>query len=228
MPYFEIKEDEFKLPPAYFADIDGLVAVGGSMSTQNLLAAYNAGIYYWHHPLKRIQWWSPDPRTVLYPKSFEIEQLPPQAPVHKHELQFNKNFEGVLRLCQEHNNLKDGMSPQWLSERMFRIFMELHGMGYAQSVEAWEGDALKGGIFGLAIGNIFFGEYLVAANPDMAHELIRALLKRLREKKFQLVDMQKPTVFVPGIEYEEMARINYVNLCKENERNFARQEINTL
>ena len=62
----------------------------------------------------------------------------------------------------------------------------------------------------------------------MAHELIRTLIKRLREKKFQLVDMQKPTVFVPGIEYEEMARINYVNLCKENERNFARQEINTL
>jgi len=228
LPYFEIKEDEFNLPPAYFADIDGLLAVGGSISTENLLAAYNAGIYYWHHPLKRIQWWSPDPRTVLYPEIFEIEQTAPQAPSQKHEIRFNEQFEGLLRLCQERYNLKDQMGPKWLSERMFRIFMELHRIGYAQSVESWEGTILKGGIFGLAIGKIFFGEYLVAENQEMAHELIRTLIKRLREKKFQLLDMQKPTVFVPGIEYEEMARINYINLCKENERNFVRLEINTL
>lgn len=214
--------DEFKLPPAYFADIDGLLAVGGSISLENLLIAYSAGVYYWHHPLKRIQWWSPDPRIVIYPTNFQSEDT---AQDKNFELRFNSGFEDVLRLCQAQYNLKDQMSPHWLSERMFRIFTELHQLGYAHSVEAWEGGRLQGGIFGVAIGKLFFGEYQVAADPDIAKAMLYALISKLREKGYTLLDMQKPSVFVEGIEYEEMARINYINHCKENELAFGGKQL---
>jgi len=221
LPYFELKEDEFKLPPAYFADIDGLLAVGGAMSTENILMAYHAGAYYWHHPLKRIQWWSPDPRIVLYPATFDPGPTGITDGCQKLDIRFNEGFEAVLRLCQTHYNQQDSMSPHWLSERMFRIFMELHRLGYAHSIEVWKDEQVQGGLFGVAIGELFFGEYLVAEDTAMAQSLAVQLIQRLREKGFKLLDMQKPTVFVPGLEYEEMARITYLNHCKENELAFA-------
>lgn len=221
MPYFELKEDEFKLPPGYFAEIDGLLAVGGTMSTENILKGYNAGVYYWHHPLKRIQWWSPDPRTVLYPATFNPEESGISEDSQHMDLRFNGNFEAFLRLCQTTYNQKEHMGPQWMSERMFRIFMELHRLGYAHSIEIWNNDQLLGGLFGVAIGKLFFGEYMVATSTAMSQSLLLGLLQRLKEKEFYLLDMQKPTVFVPGIEYEEMARINFINHCKENEFAFS-------
>lgn len=215
MPYFELTPDEFRLPPPYFADLDGLLAVGGKLSPENLLKAYRTGVYYWHHPMKRVQWWSPDPRIVLFPGSSE-----PHPSAFKHtnnvtEIQFNRDFEALLRFCQRQYNDKEHMTPFWLSERMYRIFSELHKMGYAHSVEAWRGDEMQGGIFGIALGNLFFGEYQASSDPAVATCLLEALLDRLREKGFILLDMQKPSVFIQGVEYDEMARVNFVNLCKE-------------
>ena len=99
--------------------------------------------------------------------------------------------------------------------------MELHEMGYANSVEAWEDETLLGGIFGVAIGDLFFGEYQAACDQETSQLLLKALLNRLREKGFALLDMQKPSVFVKGVEYEEMARINFVNHCRQIEFNWS-------
>lgn len=215
MPYFELTTDEFKLPPAYFADLEGLLAVGGTLTSENMLRAYREGVYYWHHPLKRVQWWSPDPRIVLYPGEHKHMSSGNNTEQGSLSIRFNHDFERLLRLSQERYNLKEEMSPYWLSERMFRIFMELHEMGYANSVEAWENETMQGGIFGVAIGDLFFGEYQVARDEGMSLLLLNALLNRLREKEFTLLDMQKPSVFVNGMEYEEMARINFVNHCRQ-------------
>jgi len=216
LPYFELQKDEFKLPPAYFADIDGLLAVGGKISAENLLKAYGEGAYYWHHPLKRIQWWSPDPRIVLFPESYPWDEQAYKQLSGKYELSVNLNFENLLRLCQEYYNRETQMGPQWLSERMFRIFMELHRQGYIQSIEVWDQGELAGGIFGATIEKLFFGEYLVGTSDAVMNFAVNSLIKKLCEKGYKLMDMQKETVFFQGIPYEEMARLTYVSICKEN------------
>ena len=219
VPYFEVTSDAFKLPPPYFADQDGLLAVGGSLTVENLLEAYRAGVYYWHHPLKRVHWWSTDPRVVLYPKKAIPGNQANTNEEEKEDIRFNQDFERLLRLCQERYNIQDQMDSYWLSERMVRIFTELHERGYAHSVEAWNGSELLGGIFGVAQGRLFFGEYQVARDKEMATRLLTALLNRLEERGYELLDMQKPSVFITGAEYEEMARVNFVNLCKEVDAN---------
>ena len=108
------------------------------------------------------------------------------------------------------------MSPHWLSERMFRIFMELHRKGYIQSIEVWDQGELSGGIFGVTIEKFFFGEYLVGTSDAVMNFAVSSLIKKLCEKGYKLMDMQKETVFFQGIPYEELARLTYVTICKEN------------
>ncbi len=216
MPYFELQKDEFNLPPAYFADIDGLLAVGGKITTENLLKAYSEGAYYWHHPLKRVQWWSPDPRVVIYPDSYPWDKEAYKQLSEKYELRANSSFESLLRLCQAYYNQETKMSPHWLSERMFRIFIELHRQGSIQSMEVWDQDELIGGIFGVTIEKLFFGEYLTGNSDAIKNLAVTSLIKQLSEKGYKLMDMQKETVFFQGIPYEELARLNYVTICKEN------------
>jgi len=224
LPYFELSKDEIAFPPAYFGDIDGLVAVGGDMSIERLLLAYNSGIYYWHYPLKHIKWWSPDPRIVLMIDSFEFSENRLDNLQDELTISFNTNFEKVLRLCQKVYNIEDSMSNEWLSERAVRSFLELHKKGFAHSVEVWKEDQLVGGLFGVAIGKLFFGEYLVSIVENADELALLYLVGKLKEKNFELVDMQKETVFLEGIEFDELSRIEYVAVCKEN----AKKYVNTI
>lgn len=221
MPYFELPKDEITFPPAYFADLEGLLAVGGGMSSERLLLAYNNGIYYWHFPLKHIKWWSPDPRTVILLDDFEINEDRVTHFQNQFEVTFNKDFKQTLRQCQQVYNQKDNMDNTWLSERAYRTFLELHNKGYAHSIEVWSNDKLVGGLFGIAIGKLFFGEYKFALIEHADELAILSLIKKLKDKNFQLIDMQKPTMFFEGIEYEELSRIEYVGICKTNAEQFA-------
>ena len=220
MPYFELKNDEISFPPAYFADIDGLLAVGGTMSIERLLLAYNSGIYYWHYPLKHIKWWSPDPRIVLKPNTFEMPQSRLESLLKDFDIRVDSHFEEVLRGCQRVYNIDGQMDNRWLAERMVRMFMELHQKGYAHSVEAWKDGKLVGGLFGVAIGKLFFVEYAFSTVEHADEATLLYLIKKLKDQNFELMDMQKATFFFSGIEFDEMPRLEYVGLCKENANTF--------
>jgi len=221
MPYFELSKDEITFPPAFFADIDGLVAVGGDMSIERLLLAYNSGIYYWHHPFKHIKWWSPDPRIVLRLDSFNFPEDRLKFLQAQFRVTYNTEFEKTVRLCQQVYNIKDQMNNEWLSERAFRSFSELYQKGYAHSLEVWKDDQLVGGLFGVAIGKLFFGEYLCSVVTHADELAVLSMIKKLKDKGFQLIDMQKPTVFFEGLEYDELSRIEYVGICKANGEKYA-------
>ena len=216
MPYFELSKDKVTFPPAYFADNEGLVAVGGDMICERLLLAYNSGIFYWHYPLKHIKWWSPDPRTVLLldARAYPAQRL--RTLKERFTVTFDTAFEKTLRQCQEMYNLKDQMSNEWLSERAFRTFLELHQRGYAHSVEVWQDEELIGGLFGVAIGKLFFGEYVFGRVQEADEFAVLSLIKKLKDQRFHLIDMQKPTVFFEGLEYDELSRMAYVDTCKKN------------
>ncbi|MDF0706663.1 leucyl/phenylalanyl-tRNA--protein transferase [Flagellimonas okinawensis] len=215
MPYFELKKDDKNFPPAYFADIEGLLAVGGGMSVERLMLAYNNGIFYWHYPLKHIKWWSPDPRIVIRLDSFK---MPEEWRVDDKEFKVTADtaFEEVLRGCQQIYNVDGQMDNRWLTERMLRIFLELHAKGLAHSVEVRNNGKLVGGLFGVAIGKLFFGEYLFSIVPGADELAVRHLIRRLKNREYRLLDMQKQTFFLPGIEYDEMPRLEYVDICKDN------------
>lgn len=216
MPYFELSKDEITFPPAFYADNEGLLAVGGDMSIERLLLAYNSGIFYWHYPLKHIKWWSPDPRTVILLDSFDFPEDRYNLLKDTFEVTYNTDFEKVLRLCQQVYNVKDRMNNEWLTERSFRTFMELHQKGFAHSVEICKNKQLVGGAFGVVIGKLFFGEYTFGIMENADEFSVLSLLKQLSDEKFILIDMQKPTIFLDGLEYDELSRVEYVGICKDN------------
>ncbi|MBO0343271.1 MAG: leucyl/phenylalanyl-tRNA--protein transferase [Bacteroidota bacterium] len=216
MPYFELKKDDTNFPPAYFADIEGLLAVGGTMSTERLLLAYNSGIFYWHYPLKHIKWWSPDPRIVIKPECFETPESRWNSLNKEFTVTVNTDFEQVLRSCQKTYNIDGQMDNRWLTERMVRIFSELNAMGHAHSVEVWNGGELVGGLFGVTVGKLFFGEYLFSVVEGADELAVLYLITKLKNQDYRLLDMQKQTFFSPGIDYDEMPRLEYVDICKEN------------
>lgn len=223
MPYFELKKDEVTFPPAYFADIDGLLAVGGTMSVERLLLAYKSGIYYWHYPLKHIKWWSPDPRIVVRPDLFELPENRLTSLQNEFEIRVDTNFEQVLRACQEMYNIEGKMDHKWLTERMVRMFLELHQKGFAHSIEVYKDNQLVGGLFGIAIGKLFFGEYVCSTVANADELAILYLIKKIKDEGYRLMDMQKETFFFPGIEHDEMPRLEYVDICKENAKMYGDQ-----
>jgi len=214
MPYFELKKEDTGFPPAYYSDQDGLLAVGGDMTEALLLKAYHSGLLYWHHPLKHIKWWSPDPRIVFFPDSVMLPVSVPGASFRSGEA---RHPEAVLRLCQRHFNLPDQMGPAWLSERMVRICTGLHARGLLHVEEVWQGTELVGGFFGVRLGEIFFGEYAVASVPGADTFAILHAAKTLNQMGVRLMDMQKETARCSVLEYDAISRVDYLDRCRSNE-----------
>ena len=211
MPYFELKKGDLNFPPAHFADLDGLLAVGGDITPDRLIHAYQSGLYYWHHPMKHIRWWSPDPRIVL-----ETEATPPVVPdvFSAGTTTVNTDFEGLLRLCQDKYNQRESMSPAWLSERMFRIFRSLETKGLVHAQEVWKDGELVGGFFGICLGSLCFGEYAVETIPGVAAFAILQAASELKKRGIQLMDMHKETARENQIEYQEISRVAFIDLCR--------------
>jgi leucyl/phenylalanyl-tRNA--protein transferase len=212
VPYFELKKGETGFPPAHFADLDGLLAVGGDMTSAQLIRGYESGVYYWHHPMKHIKWWSPDPRLVLETDSFPAEgPLLPEG----YSTSVGTDFEALLRLCQQTYNEKEAMGPAWLSERMFRIFMELFGKGMVHAQEIRTEGRLAGGFFGICLGDLCFGEYTAGPASGAGLYAIAAAVPELRKKGIRLIDMQKETARVGGLDYGEISRPAFVDFCRQ-------------
>lgn len=212
MPYFELQKEDSRFPPAHFADGEGLLAVGGSMSARQLVKACSEGIFYWHHPMKHIRWWSPDPRIVGDP------DLLAEAGEGGARFDFavDQDPEGLLRFFQHVYNQKEQMGPQWLSERMFRIFMELHGQGLGMALEARQDGQRVGGFFGICLGEICHGEYTAATVDGADSAAISEAARVLSGRGVRLMDMHKPTARDDRLPYEELSRVAYVDRCKVN------------
>lgn len=211
MPYFELKKGDLNFPPAHFADLDGLLAVGGDMTAARLLRAYQNGIYYWHHPMKHVRWWSPDPRIVLEPGAeSDAERVP--AGFRSTE---NTAFEALLRLCQQEYNNQEAMGPEWLSERMSRIFLGLRGEGLIHSQEVWADGELLGGFFGVCLGDLCFGEYCAGRTSGAAAYALREAARALAAKGIRWIDLQKETARCGDLDYQQMSRVAWVDLCRQ-------------
>ena len=148
--------DQLFFPPVEDADEDGLLAIGGDLSTERLLLAYRSGIFPWYNEDDPICWWSPDPRCVLFPSNIRVSRSMQQV-IRRNQYSFTLNnaFEEVMRQCQ--TTRRAGEYGTWIQDEMIEAYSSLHRLGYACSAEAWCDGKLAGGLYGVRIGKVFFG-----------------------------------------------------------------------
>jgi leucyl/phenylalanyl-tRNA--protein transferase len=171
------------------ADRDGLLAVGGDLSPERLLAAYRAGIFPWFSEDEPILWWSPDPRASLAPSEVHISRsLAKVLRQRRFEVRADTAFGEVIRACAHAE--RPGQHGTWITPAMVEAYERLHALGVAHSVEAWREGRLVGGLYGLAIGGVFFGESMFSRERDASKAVFASLCRALEAAGFGLVDCQ--------------------------------------
>jgi leucyl/phenylalanyl-tRNA--protein transferase len=191
MPVFQLS-DTLLFPPPALAREDGLLAVGGDLSVPRLLLAYQHGIFPWYSPGEPILWWSPDPRLVLFPAEFHLaKRLARTIRQQIFSITFDTAFAQVIKACGQ-TRRKEGQGT-WLDEEMIRAYCELHDQGHAHSVECWQNGELVGGLYGVALGAVFFGESMFSLVPDSSKVALAGLVERLQGWDFALIDCQVGT-----------------------------------
>jgi leucyl/phenylalanyl-tRNA--protein transferase len=167
---------------------DGLLAAGGDLSSERLLAAYTRGIFPWYEEGQPILWWSPDPRCVLSPEKLHVaRRLRQQIRNSSAELRFNTAFRDVVEQCAGKRRSQQGT---WITSDMKTAYRRLHQEGWAHSIEVWDDDQLAGGLYGLCIGKVFFGESMFSARPNTSKIAMLGLAAHMRSSGMQLIDCQ--------------------------------------
>ena len=174
------------------ADPEGLLAVGGDLSVERLVAAYAKGIFPWYGPENPILWWSPDPRPILEPGSLHVPRsLKRVLNRGEYEVTLDRAFEDVVRGCAGSGRPQG--EGTWLGEDMIQAYLALHRAGLAHSAEAWSKGELAGGLYGVALGRAFFGESMFHSRPDASKAALVRLVKALARWEFHFIDCQQAT-----------------------------------
>jgi leucyl/phenylalanyl-tRNA--protein transferase len=226
---------------------EGLLAVGGDLSSERLLAAYRHGIFPWYNPGQPILWWSPDPRAVLYPEKLKISRsLRKTLKRGQLRVTFDSCFREVMLACaaprrtrtyecRERHDSRDGGGRTasgtavedaesgreqypgggtWITDDMVEAYVRLHEMGYAHSIETWHENRLVGGLYGVALGGVFFGESMFAREADASKVALVALVSKLREWGFVLIDCQVPSAHLTSLGAEAIPRSEFLNVLE--------------
>lgn len=204
MPIFRLVDD-IVFPPPDYADASGLLAVGGDLSSERLLEAYRIGIFPWYADDQPILWWSPDPRLVLRLDEFKVSRsLGKTLRKGVFKVTLDRAFEEVIRACA--SAPRQGQRGTWITREMQEAYIELHGLGYAHSVETWLGDELAGGLYGVALGKAFFGESMFHRRTDASKVAIAVLVDKLKAWQFHFIDAQMTTEHLKRFGAAEMPR----------------------
>jgi leucyl/phenylalanyl-tRNA--protein transferase len=193
MPVFRL-DDRLLFPPVELAD-DGLLAVGGDLSPQRLLLAYSQGIFPWYEAGQPILWHSPDPRMVLRTEELHVPRsLRKTLRQGRYRFTLDTAFPAVIAACAAAR--RRGQRGTWITPQMRKAYLELHRLGWAHSVEAWRDEKLAGGVYGVSLGGIFFGESMFARAADASKAAFVVLAEQLQRWAITLVDCQ---VFTPHL-----------------------------
>jgi len=200
---------EILFPDPAEAEPDGLLAVGGDLSVERLLTAYASGIFPWFTRGKTPYWFSPDPRLVLRPEALHVPRSL-QRTIRRGAFRFTADqaFEQVIRACAAAR--RPGQRGTWISAPIVAGYLGLHAAGFAHSFEAWEGDALVGGLYGVSLGAAFFGESMFATRPDASKAAFVRGVETLAARGFRLVDCQVSTEHLLRFGAEDWPRARYL------------------
>ena len=218
MPVFWLDDQSLEFPAPELATPEGILAVGGDLSPARLLEAYGGGIFPWFNEGDPILWWSPDPRFVLFPDELVVSKsMRPYFNQKKFQVSFDQDFEGVMRGCQQSN--RNGQSGDtWITEDMIQAYVQVHQLGYAHSVEVWQEGDLVGGLYGISLGKIFFGESMFARVSNASKFGFITLVQKLREKGFTLIDCQQQTQHLGSLGAKPISRKSFLKNLQENKK----------
>ena len=183
---------------------NGLLAAGGDLSASRLLSAYRNGIFPWFNEDEPILWWSPDPRMVLFPNELKISRsLAKLIRKNNYTIQTDAHFVEVMQSCAAPRKDQQGT---WIHPEMINAYSELHQLGLAHSVETWIDGALAGGLYGVALGKIFFGESMFSRSPNASKIAFAYLVEQLSKWEFAVIDCQVKTTHLASLGAREIPR----------------------
>ncbi|MBX9963077.1 MAG: leucyl/phenylalanyl-tRNA--protein transferase [Burkholderiales bacterium] len=186
---------------------NGLLAAGADLGVERLLDAYRRGIFPWYGEGEPILWWSPDPRMVLVPAELKISRSLAKTLRNKaYEVRFDTAFRRVMQACAEP---RDGQAGTWITAEMIEAYCRLHDAGWAHSVETWIDGELAGGLYGVAIGRMFYGESMFTRVRDASKIALVHLVQLLERMQFQLIDCQMATAHLASLGAREMPRAGF-------------------
>ena len=215
---FSPKDCHFIFPNPSEADDEGLLAYGGDLSVNRLLCAYSQGIFPWFNDDDPILWWSPNPRFVLYIDDLHIpKSLKKIIKKNRFEIRFDTSFVKVMIECANAN--RPDQDGTWITPDMIEAYSDLHKQGFAHSFEAWLDGELVGGGYGVAIGDIFCGESMFTKVNDASKVAFVALVDRLKQNGFRLIDSQIYTEHLERFGAKHITRDEYLNLVKQSLNN---------
>lgn len=210
-----LADDDIWFPETSFAfeEPNGLLAAGGDLSEERLLAAYQRGIFPWYSDDQPILWWSPAPRMILDPSELHTGRSSRKL-LNKNlfTISFDQAFEDVIHACAHIS--RSGESGTWITEEMQNAYINLHNNGHAHSAEAWQGNTLVGGLYGLAIGGAFFGESMFSAKSGASRVAFITLAKHLAKQGFSLIDCQMYTDYLSSFGGKEVSRQTFEEKLK--------------
>lgn len=210
MPVYRLSSDLI-FPHPSMSDEDGLLAVGGDLSVERLLLAYENGIFPWYEDGQPILWWSPDPRFILYPKDLKISKSMKKVLKKKlYRVTFDKCFRKVITLCGE---LRSGET--WITSEMIESYCNLHKLGFAHSVETWFGDELVGGLYGISLGRCFFGESMFSLMDNASKTAFITLALKLDQIEFHFIDCQVYSKHLESLGAVELPKDEFLNELAE-------------
>jgi leucyl/phenylalanyl-tRNA--protein transferase len=204
IPYIR---NELSFPSVDSATDEGLLAYGGDLSPERLLLAYKNGIFPWYNAGDPILWWAPDPRLVLFLDEFILRKSLKKRMKH-FEIRYDTSFTEVMRECG--SIARDGQQGSWIIPELIEAYSVLHKMGYAHSVEAWQDGKLVGGLYGVVIGKMFFGESMFAKVRDASKVAFATLVEQLKKDGFEMIDCQISSSHLKSLGAREISRSEFM------------------
>jgi len=187
------------------ADEDGLLAAGGNLEPETLLAAYAKGIFPWYAEGQPVLWWSPDPRMVLFPAEFHCsKRLARRMRQNIYSVSFDTSFNDVIRACAEVP--RHGEGGTWILPEMMMAYQRMHQLGHAHSIEVWKNKELVGGLYGILHHGVFFAESMFSLKVDASKFALAALCERALQRNWRLIDCQFHTAHLQSLGAREISR----------------------
>lgn len=212
MPLFVLDKNLY-FPPAHLAGYDGLLAMGGDLSPERLLLAYRNGIFPWYEQ-EPILWWSPDPRFVLFPGELKISRsIKPLLNRNEFDFTINKAFKEVIHQCKKIH--RPGQDGTWITDEVEKAFLKMHELGYAHSAEVWQNNKLVGGIYGIKLGKVFFGESMFSKLSNASRYAFVKYAELLKQDGIELIDCQVYTEYLESFGARMITGKEFTNLLKQ-------------
>lgn len=206
--------EDILFPPVEEADEDGFLAIGGDLSTERLLEAYRNGIFPWYNEDEPICWWSPDPRCVLFPQKLHVSKSMNQL-IRKEQFRFSMDtcFTEVMENCR--SIARKGEQGSWIQDELIAAYTKLHELGYAHSGETWHDGKLVGGMYGVQLGKIFFGESMFSFMSNASKFAFTGFVRELVKQDVKLIDCQMKTDHLLSLGAEMIPRSEFIAILRK-------------